>query len=50
MEGDEEFVEETDNVEETGEENQETPVVEEEDNEDMNDEAEVESGGEEDAA
>jgi hypothetical protein len=50
VEGDEEFVEETDNVEETGEENQETPVVEEEDNEDMNDEAEVESGGEEDAA
>jgi len=49
-EGDEEFVEETDNVEESGEENQETPVVEEEDNEDMNDEAEVESGGEEDAA
>jgi hypothetical protein len=48
-EGDEEFVEETDNVEESGEENQETPVVEE-DNEGVNDKAEVESGGEEDAA
>lgn len=47
-EGDEEFVEETDNVEETGEENQKIPVVEE-DNEDVNDEAEVESSGDEDA-
>jgi hypothetical protein len=49
VEGGEEVKEETENVEDNGEENQETPVVEEEDNEGVNDEEELENGGEEDA-
>lgn len=50
VEGEEEVVAVTDNGEKINEENQETPIVEEEDNEDVKAEAEVESGEEEEVA